>query len=254
VTSSGQGDIVPFDCAKELQDKGYRTETPEQIIQATKSQSYYVRSVAIELLTQRIGKEAIPVLRQALNDPRFEVRFDAAHLLGTLGDKSGLDRMRQDLKEFAPDNGAPLPPDPNVLDPNEIKERENKRNLRLYYALQAARVLAELGDLRGYELAARMALGGAWEAQRQESIHVLVEICMTEPGTLTAEGGNPVSVLSAMAESEKSKPVFTTLISSVQKLNPDMASRVLEKAVSSPHQSEKMRNVVKLGLWKVKAK
>jgi len=154
VYSNVEADVEPLDRAGVLQELGYPTDTTEQIIEATRNESYPVRFLALELLAERIEKEAIPTLKGALDDARMEVRWRAAHLLGTLGDNSGLEQMQQDLKEFAPNNGAPVPPDPNVIDPNEIKEREDKRNLRLYYGLHAAKVLAELGDRRGYELAA----------------------------------------------------------------------------------------------------
>jgi len=254
MASSVTGKILSFDRARQLQEKGYSTDTPEQIIEATKSESYYTRYIALELLTQRIGKEAIPTLKESLNDPKIQVRWRAAHWLGTLGDKSGLERMRQDLRELAPNNGAPVPMDPNVTDPNEVKKREGKRNLRLSYALGVARVLAELGDRQGYTLAARMALDGAWGAQRMDAVYGLVEIAKADPNTLAAEGRDPASILCAMADSEKNQTVFSTLTSSVKKLGGDIAVRVLERASVSPHQSDKMRNVAKRSLEKVRAK
>jgi len=192
MTPSAKGRLLPPDRAKQLQKKGYPTDTVEQIIEATKSESYYVRNIALELLTQRAGKQAIPTLKEALNDERIEVRWRAAHWLGTLGDKSGLEQMRQDLKELAPHDGVPPPPDPNVTDPCEIKQREGKRNLHIYYALDVARVLAELGDRQGYELAARMALAGPWVAQRYRAVSALVEMAKTDKAILQAEGIDPV--------------------------------------------------------------
>jgi HEAT repeat protein len=71
--------LVKPDRAKQLQAKGYKTDTPEQIIEATKSKSYFIRHIALELLTQRTGEKAISTLKEALNDPRIEVRWRAAH-------------------------------------------------------------------------------------------------------------------------------------------------------------------------------
>jgi len=244
-----------LDTEKLLREElGIYTDTTEQILQATKSENYFVRLCALELLKDRIGTKAIPTLKEALDDQRMEVRWRAAHLLGTLDDKSGLERMRQDLMEFAPDNGAPVPLDPNVTDPNEIKEIEGKRNLRLSYALDAATVLAELGDRRGYELAVRMAFEGVWAVQRQKVVQVLVEIAKCDEKILAAEGKDPVIVLCAMAESEKDRTVFRKLTGSVEELRGDIAARVLEKAISSPHQSELMRNAAKRKLKRVRAK
>jgi hypothetical protein len=236
------------------EELGIYTDTTEQILQATKSENYFVRLCALELLRDRIGTKAIPTLKEALDDQEMEVRWRAAHLLGTLDDKSGLERMRKDLAEFAPDNGAPVPPDPNVTDPNQIRKREDKRNYRLYNALNAACVLAELGDRRGYELAARMALEGAWAGQRQKAVQVLVEIAKVDDKILAAEGKDPVIVLCAVAEFEKDRTVFGKLTSSVGELRGDIAARVLEKAISSRYQSELMRNAAKISLERVRAK
>jgi len=232
-----------------LEHYGYSTNTPEQIIEATKSENYVVRLTALELLTQRTGEKAIPILKEFLNDPEFEVRWRAAHLLGTLDDKGGLERMRQDLKEFAPNNGTPVPPDPNVVDPNEIKERESKRNLRLYDALRAAKVLAELGDRRGYELAARMALEGSWRLQRYEAILTLIEIAKAGETALRSEGLDPVFILCAVAESEKDNHVIYLLTNQVRKnLDDDAAIRILEIAKDSANLSEEARRVAQLHL------
>jgi HEAT repeat protein len=246
---------IPIDLAQELQRNGYPSDTQEQIIEATKSESYYVRHIALELLTQRTGNKAIPTLKNALSDPRFEVRERAAHLLGTLDDKSGLEQMRKDLKELAPDNGAPLPPNPNVKDPNKIKEREGKRNLRLYNAIRAARVLAELGDRQGYELAKRLALQGPWRQQRFEAIVVLVDIAKTDKAILEAEGIDPVSTLSKIAEFEKQPTVFQTLTNLVARnLDDESAIRILEIAKNSQNQSEEVRHIAQTHLDTVKAR
>lgn len=247
--------LVGPDIAKQLQEYGYSTDTPKQIIEATKSEGYFVRLIALELLVERTREKAIPTLKEALNDPEFEVRWRAAHWLATLGDKSGLERMRQDLKEFAPNNGAPVPPDPNVTDPNEIKKREGKRNLRLYNGLLAAKVLAELGDRSGYELATRMAFEGPWRWQRYEAVFTLIEIAKTDQATLQAEGLDPVLVLCAVAESEKDEHVIYLLTNQVREnLNDDIAIQILEIAKNSPNLSEKARRVAQLHLDMVRGR
>lgn len=247
------GSVPTIDLARLLESKGYSADTPEQLLEATKSRSYPIRHMALELLTQRIKEEAIPVLREALDDPRMEVRWRAAHLLGTLGDKSGLQRMRQDLREFAPNNGRPAPPDPNVTSLSEKKERERKRNLGLSYALRAAKVLAELGDCRGYELAVRMALQGEKSYHKIKAIDALVEIAKINEEILARENKDPASVLCVMAESEKDQRIFSLLTGSVTQLRGNIAIRILQTAMDSPYQSEKMRKLTELRLEKVRA-
>lgn len=255
MTQNLKGDLVPPDRAKQLQEKGYSTDTPEQIIEAAKSEGFFVRRIALELLTQRIKEKAIPTLKEAVNDPIIEVRVCAAHWLGTLGDKSGLERMKKDLKELAPNNGAPIAPDPNEKDPRKIKDKEEKRNLRLYNALKVAKVLAELDDRQGYELAARMAIEGSWRWQRYEAIFTLIEIAKTNQATLRSERLNPVFVLCAVAESEKDENVIYSLANQVREnLNDDIAIQILEAAKKSPNLSEKCRRVVQMHIDKVEAK
>ena len=254
ISSNVEGSVPTIDLAGLLQSKGYPADTPEQIIEATRSRSYFVRYIALKLLTQRTGEKTIPMLKEALNDTRMEVRWRAAHLLGTLDDKSGLERMRRDLKEFAPKNGEPVPPDPNATHAREKKQRERNRNLRLGYAIHAAKVLAELGDRRGYELAVRMALNGPQTYHRVRAIPVLVEIAKTSKKVLVRENKDPEFILCAIAESEKDQRMFNVLTSSVERLGGDIAVRILERAIDSPHHSEKMRNLTKLRLQKVRAK
>jgi hypothetical protein len=162
--------------------------------------------------------------------------------------------MRQDLREFAPNNGAPLSPDPNITDPNKIKDLEGKRNLHLYNALTATKVLAELGDHCGYELAARMALEGSWRMQRYEAIFTLIEIAKTEEDTLRTEKIDPISVLCAVAESEKDMHVIYLLTNQVREnLKDDIATKILEKAKDSANLSEEAHRVVQIHLDKVEA-
>ncbi len=247
--------LAPPDRAKQLRRYGYSTDTREQIIEASKSDNYFVRRIALELLVQRSKEGAIPALREALNDPKIEVRWRAASWLGTLGDDSGLKRMRQDLKELAPNNGAPVSSDPNVTDPDDIKELEGKRNLRLFNALTAAKVLAKLGDRRGYELAARMALEGPWILQRYEAVFALIEIAKTDQATLRVEGLDPVFVLKGVAESEEDENVIYLLANQVREnLRDDASLQILESAKNSTNLSDKSRRIVQRHIDEVKAR
>ena len=247
------GDKIRMDPAKNLQQLGYPTDTVEHILAATRSESYFVRHQALEVLTRRIGKEAISTLKSSLADVRVEVRYRAAHFLGTLGDMSGLEQMRKDLKDLAPHDGVPPPPDPNA-DPRTVKRKEARRNFNLRNALEVAKVLAELGDRCGYELAARMALDGPLAAQRYTAVFVLVEIAKTDKAILQTEGIAPVPILCSMAESEKKRIVFSILVNSVQKLDADIAIPILEIAKNSPNQTELSRRAAQITLNMVKDK
>ena len=237
-----------------LHARGYDVDTPEQIIEATKSQSYPVRYMALELLTQQIGKKAIPTLKNALDDSKMEVRWRAAHILGTLDDKSGIERMRRDLKEYAPNNGVKLPLDPNITDVHEIKMHERETNRNHGYALYAAKVLAEFGDHSGYELAARMAIHGPQIYHRARAIDVLVEISKTNKEVLAKESIYPEKILLEVAESEENLLVIKSLITSTWSLDVETQARVLEKIANSPYISDDIREEIEARLERIHAK
>lgn len=254
VYSNAKGTIPEMDLVEFLQSRGYKTDTPEQIIEATKSQSYPIRYMALVLLTQRIEKKAIPTLKEALDDSKMEVRWRAAHLLGTLGNKSGLERMRRDLKEYAPNNGVKIPLDPNITNVHEIKMHERKTNLNHGYALYAAKVLAELGDRSGYELAARMAIHGPEIYLRTRAIDVLVKISKTNKEILSKESKYPEKILLEVAESEENLLVIKSLMTSTWSLDVETQARVLEKIANSPYISDDIREEIESRLERIHAK
>jgi len=236
-----------------LRQQGYPTETVEQIIEATTSESYFVRYAALIILTERVGKDAVTVLKQFVTDPDLKVRMTAAHLLGTLGNKSGLEQMQKDFEELSAKATAPLPTDPN-LDPDTKQQLESQRNLSLHDALDVAKVLAELGDRRGFELAERAAFDGKWKLHRAMAIYVLTEIAKTDNQVLQAEEIDPVAALCAIAETEKDPYVFERLLFSAAKLDYDSAMRIIETAENSPSQPESLRLRAQSVLEWVKAK
>lgn len=252
VASISESTVMPVDKAKFLQNRGYSTDTPEQLINATKSEGYVVRYMALDLLTARIGKDAIPFLKKSLNDPKIYVRCTAAHLLGTLGDKSGVVQMKQDLEELAPNNGKFLPPDPNL--PEEESERRiTKWNYGLVDALQAAKVLAELGDYSGYELATRMVIEGSLPDQKWRAISALVEMAKADESLLYSKSVDPVFVLKAVAETEKQEGAFYVLINLCQKeLKYNNAIEILEVARNSRNQPEENRRIAQTYINDVK--
>ena len=66
-----------------------------------------------------------------------------------------------------------------------------------------AKVLAQLGDISGYELAADLATNGTTHGQRWRAAVVLAHIANTDKTTLQAAGMDPIAVLKTMAAEEK---------------------------------------------------
>jgi hypothetical protein len=250
-------DIVPIDYDKLLQGFGYLTDTTEQIIEACKDRNNdVVRFIALELLVTRSKEKAIPTLKVALEDKEFTVRYRAAHWLGTLGDKSGLERMRQDFKEFASNNGASFSPDPNIKNPEDIKEQEGKLNYNLYNAILAAKVLAEINDHSGYALAAKMCLENKWKMQRYDAMLTLIEIAKTDQATLRAENLNPVFVLSSMANSTTDDNVILVVLTNQvsKQLNADTAIQIIEEVINSPRASENSKKFAQMMIQDIEKK
>jgi hypothetical protein len=137
--------------------QGYNVNDIAAVKRATADQNAVVRSSALHLLAYQIRRQAMPALKAALDDADPFVRAAAARLLGVLGDLSGLDRMREDLAEFAEQQEKGPAEDPGTRQGNQVWYLRSRRT-RLWSALQAAQVLAEFGDTSGYELAAGLLL------------------------------------------------------------------------------------------------
>ncbi len=246
--TEGSGLLPDHDLEKSIKEAGYSTDTLEQMIEATKDQRLFTRIIAVNLLAQKAGKQAVPRLKECLDDPELRVRWAAAHCLGDLGDKSGLEQMRKDFKLLAPNNGAPFVPDPDITDPDAIESLRRKRMWRLMDALDVARVLAELGDRRGYHLAAKIALE-EHSFKNYKPISVLAEVVKTDNATLKSEGLDPVFVLKAIAESETDEGVSNVILNyAANKLPEDIGIEILEAMMNSPIQTEQKRFYAKVHL------
>jgi pimeloyl-ACP methyl ester carboxylesterase len=168
------------------------------------------------LLAERDGKKAIPVLKKALADTNPKVRWAAADMLGTLNDASGLEQMKKDFKTFSAD----------------------RRHLE--HALEVAKVLAELGDISGYELAADSTANGATPGQRWRAAVVLAHIANTDKTTLQAAGMDPIAALKTMAAEEKHEGVFFVFVDQVHKILKDRTDMIDIFAIAkeSKHHTE----------------
>ncbi|MFC1633421.1 HEAT repeat domain-containing protein [Planctomycetota bacterium] len=267
------GDAPPqIDWAKALQAKGYKTDTPEQIIEATQSSSYTARYKALVLLTERIGKQAIQTLKKSLSDPKLKVRWTAAHLLKTVGDTSGLEQMQKDFDVLVPDGNFEFVLDPNATE-KKIRDQWGKWALRSIEALEVAKVLAELGDTRGYKLAATIVMyehvevtkggfielsamdgNGALDWHRFKALMVLIEIAKMDKEKLKRENINPLVLLKAIAASEKHRSTFNILTNQVKlQLPKEDAIEILEIAKNNQHQSESTRRGCQFALQRIKS-
>ena len=168
------------------------------------------------LLAERDGKKAIPVLKKALADTNPKVRWTAADMLGTLNDASGLEQMKKDLKTFSADRK------------------------HLEHALEVAKVLAELGDISGYELAADSSANGTTPGQRWRAAVVLAHIANTDKTTLQAVGMDPIAALKTMAAEEKHEGVFFVFVDQVHKILKDRTDMIDIFAIAkeSKHHTE----------------
>jgi pimeloyl-ACP methyl ester carboxylesterase len=171
---------------------------------------------SVGLLAERDGAEAIPILKNSLVDPDAKVRWAAADMLATLNDASGLDAMKKDLRAFSSQAG------------------------QLEHALEVARVLAQLGDISGYELAADLAANGKTYGQRWRAAVVLAHLANADDTTLKTAGIDPVGVLKTMAAEEKHEGVFFVFIDQLHKIlqnRTDMID-IFAIAKDSKHHSE----------------
>ncbi|MEK6256735.1 MAG: alpha/beta fold hydrolase, partial [Chloroflexota bacterium] len=178
------------------------------------------------LLAERIGKEAIPVLKRSLDDLSPKKRWVAAYHLGQLGDRTGLARMKQDLKSFTPSQGEPLPLD-------------EPGHARLVLALEVAKVLAEQGDASGYALAAKLATQGAI-GHRWRAAEVLAFIANFDNAELKSNGLDPLGILKTMAATEKGHDEFFVYLDRVHKIVRDREEMIAIFAIAkdSKYQSE----------------
>lgn len=154
------------------------------------------------LLAERDGAKAIPVLKNSLVDPDPQVRWAAADMLAILNDASGLDAMKRDFKAFS-------------FQADDLE-----------HALEVARVLAQLGDVSGYELAADLAANGTTHGQRWRAVVVLAHLSNMDDTKVKSDGFDPIGVLKTMAAEEKHEGVFFVFIDQLHKILQDRADMI----------------------------
>ena len=232
-----------------LRSKGFDVNDVEDIKRAAIEGKSYVRDSALVLLAYKSGTESIPVIKNSLKykSTYYEVRCKAATLLGILGDKSGLDKMRKDMAEFSKDDETlEKERKDGKINPEYEPDLKKKYSLRLRYALLAANVLADFGDCSGYELAARQAIESESGQVRNEANRALASMLKFSGTELKAKGLFPEDVLLAAAEKETDSRILYFLNSYLSSISSkdilsDKLLKVQDKIVNSPHLSEKDR-------------
>jgi hypothetical protein len=233
-----------------LREEGYDVNDIGDIKRAaTTAISPFVRDKARRFLAYQFGPRAIPTLKQALDASHPSERCSAARLLGILGDRSGLERMRRDIAQLTEANEQ----DEAEADSKTAQKDQplfmRSQRTRLRYALRAARVLAEFGDTGGYELAARTAIESTSAMLRVQAIYVLSEFGRIDKAALEAKGVYPEDYLLAVAELETNAAVLQRLTASVMtNMRPESKVRILEKILKSPHMPVEQRQIAQRGL------
>jgi hypothetical protein len=264
-----------------LQEHGYQTDTPEQTQTALSDASVFglaCRNHALIILTEQMGAEAVPILKDFLyNDDKIAVHITAARLLGTLGDQSGLEVMQQDFSKVfpepndvksiprdvthKPENGKSwnkrlvstdnlsLVNDPNVVvSPETVLRWKKASSTEKYDVLQIAEVLAELGDCRAYELAVMMCFIDPYDkegkvdfaqaSRRTRAVDILADINKKPDAELKNKRMYPVAVLSNLAEVEVDSSVFRGILLRARQMKYEHKKEVLEKADKCAHKSD----------------
>ena len=186
----------------------------------TKGDSYILREAAISLLVYKARKESIPVLKTSLNDSHPYIRYTATRFLIMLGDKSGLEIMRKDLKELTKDDEEYE----KIYNESYGKKKAmlksfRTKNRRLLFALEAALVLAENGDMSGYKLAAQKAIEDKNILRRRTAIRVLMALTFINKETLEKKGVFPEVIILDVAKKETDSFIIHHLIGYAQKIS-----------------------------------
>lgn len=257
IVTEPPSEVLPMIWARQL-DKGdwagylertnFDTSTNEGLMWALKASSDWARLCALHLLTERKAPQLTELLKEALDGDRLNIRIAAAHMLYTLGDRSGLSRMREDFKTLYFLNGITEPDElDRKLGVDRIRRRRKrpKRGPQIFYILQIAQVLAEMGDASGYEVAAQLGIKDAWDHNRLRAAKVLFEIAEANIPVSPIFNPDPVAVLSAAAKCERMREVYRYIVKRATKTLTNDAIRILTAAMENPHQSEEMLHLTR---------
>lgn len=191
------GDIGEDPLPVQLKERGVEVKDAAAVEAAVKSPDASLRVLTIRYLAST-GKD----ITRYLKDPEFEVRRTIANLLADEGRREGMATMEADFDRFAM-NG--MGQDAETF----LRMREEvTRDLSLGRALDAAFVLARLGDFRGQKLAELALTHAPLEAHRYRAVMVLGEIVKS---ARTAKN-QAVAALEAAAKTEQKAVVLQMVV------------------------------------------
>lgn len=212
---------------EKLQRYGYATKTEEDIQVILRNDICAIREMGLRVLVKRQGRQAIATLKSFLADKKLPARVTAASLLAQIGDSSGLPVMRQGYISL-------IGSDEKQRDVAAIKKLSP---YAINPGLKVAKVLAELGDYRGYYLAvyifehpdSRVA------PLRYDAITVLGEIARAAPDRLASEGIDIRSAYDKAIRSIDDWVLFRKLLLTVDQegVDPNLASHVVNQMLET---------------------
>jgi hypothetical protein len=192
----------------------YNINDINDLKRAAFSGEYPYRASAYHILALKFGSQAIPILQYCLE--HNSEHTDIARYLSLLGDKSGLERLRDDITALTnydkETDSQTKKSDPNKKDspPLGIKTKE----ARIARCLEYAHVLAEFGDSFGYELAVKAASDKS-PSRKVKAARILTNLSRLDKAEQQARGIDPEAALSSMLdhiESEQDIEFLNVLI------------------------------------------
>lgn len=227
-----------------LEQLGYKSDTKEDLLYLTRSDSSFVRSQALELLAERYPEESAGIIKEFVTDTSLEVRWRAARCLNNLGDSVGLKQMQKDYHILT----APhMNEEQFTEDPNEIDAAsERQKNADFYQAVNAALVLAEMGDFQGYDLIETMAINGPSNAQRRRAIMHLIDVAKLDASVLVKHQVDPIGVLCVVGKHEIDRINVSILVNlSQSSFTPETANLILSFVLENKNQSESLKQTLR---------
>jgi hypothetical protein len=167
-------------------------------------------------------------------------------LLAAFGDGSGLPVMRKDYERLTK-TIEKRRSDPNAPeDPNDHVIGVNRRAMDPLDALEVGRVLAMVGDNRGFDLATRTLLDPGNGYSREKALRVLFAIYRwSDKSTLASEKRDPEPTIMMLVESETDPYVLRSLVSQTVYMTGEKRKYILDKVIMSPHGTDEIREIAR---------